>query len=260
MVWNAKRLPLRLCILLPLAQIALAIFLLGQSDRPAVRLRQVSSSNSAILWPGTIIPDGQGGIVSTWVADSSLIGSQQQHPYQGADVVPGVAAVNPYNLPQAPTGTFNQDQTTGLPVNLQLVLGSNGTVLGSYGTNVVSYVAASGSANWNYQAPGQDVLSLVEATSDGGLTINDSVVGAVQLDPNGNVLGSASSLNGASPFTFTSWVGVTKATLDEWTKSVSELATWIRYAPPAAGAKPVEPWFEDLREDDDNDGGPETIN
>jgi hypothetical protein len=51
-----------------------------------------------------------------------------------------------------------------------------------------------------------------------------------------------------------------KATLDEWTKSVSELAAWIRYSPPVAGAKPVEPWFEDLREDDDNDGGPETIN
>jgi hypothetical protein len=51
-----------------------------------------------------------------------------------------------------------------------------------------------------------------------------------------------------------------KATLDEWTKSVSELAAWIRYSPPVAGAKPVEPWFEDLRKDDDNDGGPETIN
>jgi hypothetical protein len=51
-----------------------------------------------------------------------------------------------------------------------------------------------------------------------------------------------------------------RATLDEWTKSISELATWTRYSPPVAGAKPVEPWFEDLREDNDNDGGPETKN
>ena len=51
-----------------------------------------------------------------------------------------------------------------------------------------------------------------------------------------------------------------KTILVEWTKSVSELATWIRYSPPAAGAKPIEPWFEDLPEDDDNDGGPEAIN
>lgn len=52
-----------------------------------------------------------------------------------------------------------------------------------------------------------------------------------------------------------------KTTLDEWTKSVAELATWIRYSPPPTGAEPIEPWFEDLPEDDgDNDGGPETIN
>jgi hypothetical protein len=48
-----------------------------------------------------------------------------------------------------------------------------------------------------------------------------------------------------------------KTALDEWTKSVSELATWIRYSPPPPGAKPVEPWFDDQSEDDD-DGGPET--
>jgi len=44
----------------------------------------------------------------------------------------------------------------------------------------------------------------------------------------------------------------------EWIKNVSELATWIRYSPPPPGAKPIEPWFEDQSEDDD-DGGPETI-
>jgi hypothetical protein len=48
-----------------------------------------------------------------------------------------------------------------------------------------------------------------------------------------------------------------KTVLDEWTKSVSEFATWIRYSPPPPGAKPVEPWFDDQSEDDD-DGGPET--
>lgn len=40
-----------------------------------------------------------------------------------------------------------------------------------------------------------------------------------------------------------------KTALDEWTKSVSELATWIRYSPPPQGAKPVEPWFDDRAED-----------
>ncbi|MBI4473470.1 MAG: hypothetical protein HY646_12440 [Acidobacteria bacterium] len=44
-----------------------------------------------------------------------------------------------------------------------------------------------------------------------------------------------------------------KDALDEWTRSVAELARWIRYAPPPPEAKPVEPWFED------ENGGPETI-
>ena len=48
-----------------------------------------------------------------------------------------------------------------------------------------------------------------------------------------------------------------RATLDEWTESVSQLATWVRYALPPPNAKPIEPWFDDQSEDDD--GGPETI-
>lgn len=45
-------------------------------------------------------------------------------------------------------------------------------------------------------------------------------------------------------------------TLDDWTDSISALATWIRYAPPPPGAKPIEPWFDDQSEDDDD--GPDT--
>jgi hypothetical protein len=49
-----------------------------------------------------------------------------------------------------------------------------------------------------------------------------------------------------------------RATFDEWTKSVSELATWIRYSAPSSGAKALEPWFDDNGEDGE-DGGPKTI-
>ena len=45
-----------------------------------------------------------------------------------------------------------------------------------------------------------------------------------------------------------------KIALDEWTKSIATLATWIRYSSPKAEAKPVEPWFDDEYDDD----GPET--
>jgi hypothetical protein len=33
--------------------------------------------------------------------------------------------------------------------------------------------------------------------------------------------------------------------IDEWNKSVADLARWIRYSPPPPGTKPAEPWFED---------------
>jgi hypothetical protein len=47
-----------------------------------------------------------------------------------------------------------------------------------------------------------------------------------------------------------------KTALDEWTKRISELATWTRYSPPPPGTKPVESWFDN--QSDDDDGGPET--
>lgn len=48
-----------------------------------------------------------------------------------------------------------------------------------------------------------------------------------------------------------------KDALDEWTRSVAELATWIRYSHPRTEMRPDEPWFED--EEEDEDGGQETI-
>ncbi|MEW6368769.1 MAG: hypothetical protein AB1714_29425 [Acidobacteriota bacterium] len=47
-----------------------------------------------------------------------------------------------------------------------------------------------------------------------------------------------------------------KNAADEWTQSVAEFARWIRYAPPPADARRVEPFFDDGEEED---GGPETI-
>jgi hypothetical protein len=46
-----------------------------------------------------------------------------------------------------------------------------------------------------------------------------------------------------------------KNAYDEWTKSASDLATWIRYSPPPGDARPIEPWFGDENED----SGPESI-
>jgi len=49
-----------------------------------------------------------------------------------------------------------------------------------------------------------------------------------------------------------------KYLLDEWRISIAELAKWIRYTPPPADAIQVEQPFEEL-EDEDGEDGPETI-
>ena len=56
---------------------------------------------------------------------------------------------------------------------------------------------------------------------------------------------------------FARLAGRFKDALDEWTRSVAELARWIRYLPPLPEAKRVEPRFED--DEEDEGGGPETI-
>jgi len=41
--------------------------------------------------------------------------------------------------------------------------------------------------------------------------------------------------------------------IDEWNKSIADLARWIRYSPPPPGTRPAGPWFESENEE------PETI-
>ncbi len=49
-----------------------------------------------------------------------------------------------------------------------------------------------------------------------------------------------------------------KYSLDEWRIGITELARWIRYTPPPADSKQIVPQFEEL-EDEDEEGGPETV-
>ena len=36
-----------------------------------------------------------------------------------------------------------------------------------------------------------------------------------------------------------------EAAINEWARSIVELASWIRYSPPPPGTRPAQPWFED---------------
>jgi hypothetical protein len=55
---------------------------------------QLSSSNSDNSFPGTIIPDGQGGVLTTWtIMRPDRSAPPRPHPYQAADVSPGGGVV-----------------------------------------------------------------------------------------------------------------------------------------------------------------------
>jgi hypothetical protein len=127
---------------------------------------QLSASNNANLFPGNIIPDGQGGVLATWTVDVPF-GPPGPHLYQAADVFPG-GGLNHYDLPMAPMQLM-VDTNTGLPINPPLVLGENGTAFVSYGTNVTSFDLNSGAVNWNYQAAAQTAVSLVSYANGNGL-------------------------------------------------------------------------------------------
>jgi hypothetical protein len=146
---------------------------------------QLSSSSSANLFPGNILPDGLGGVLATWtIANPNPPPAPQ--PYQGAYVIAG-GGITTYALPMAPASLVTGND--GLPINPTLVLGENGTVFGSYGTNITSFNLSTGLANWNYQAPSQTGLSLISYSNGGGLVAKSTTNGTdtvVRFDSGGN--------------------------------------------------------------------------
>jgi hypothetical protein len=144
---------------------------------------QVSLSDTANLFPGNLIPDGQGGILATWAAvPIDVTAPPLTNPYQAADVLSGLA--KPFNMPMAPSQVIT-DPVSGLPSFFPLVLGENSTAFASYGTDVASFNTNVGSSNWNYQTT-QGIANFVY-TNGGGLTLIDGQSNQIPLDSGGNV-------------------------------------------------------------------------
>jgi hypothetical protein len=161
----------------------------------SMTVTQLSSSDSANLFPGTLMPDGNGGILATWtIVPSNPNAPPVPNPYQEADVIPGAGVVNTYNLPGAPTQVTNG--SNGLPINPTLVLGENGTAFASYGSNVVAFNIAGGSAIWSYQAPSQTGISLITLTPSNGLATKNTSQSApdtlISFDSSGNATATPS--------------------------------------------------------------------
>jgi len=199
---------------------------LYHSDNVLQPILLSSTTQNEALLPGPIIPDGQGGAIATWTISPSNP-PVPQYPYQAADVMNGVLGT-PFNLPFSPQSVSFQQS----PI---LVLGENGAAFASGQTTaadgvtqvsqIASFNLTSGTPNWTYQATAGDTLTIVEATYDGGITINDSNTGVIQLDANGSnsssnsirlnksagiraddSTSSVAALQGAVPLDLSTWV------------------------------------------------------
>lgn len=119
--------------------------------------------------PGNVIPDGRGGVLASWVANTS--GYSGTYPLTVADIGPsGTAQANFSNISMA-------DGQAAL-LNSNLVLGEdNDVAFVTNGLNVDAFVPTTVSQVWSYASSG-GTLSL-DSINGNGLNINDSSLGLI---------------------------------------------------------------------------------
>ncbi len=182
----------------------LYLFQINPDNSTGTTVLSTTTQNQALL-PGPIVPDGQGGVLATWTISPSEP-PVTQYPYQAVDVVAGVVG-NPYGLPFSPaTVTFGQSPT--------IVLGETGVAFASGPTTaadgvtqvsqVASFNITSGAPNWTYQGTAGNTLTIMAVLSDGGLAINDSQNGIIDLNAGGNPFLVSGSLGSVPQY---SWSG-----------------------------------------------------
>lgn len=152
------------------------------------QLQQIAGSstqNQSIIpnadIPNDVIPDGNGGVLATYGGYNQTM--------QVSDVGPGGAA----------TATIPNVFMGGTPEATTMVLGDNATAFVTDGYDLAAFSTSTLQPLWTYTSTGGS-LSFVAATSGGGVAINDSSQGVIQLDSSGNAGGPVANLQGAVPY------------------------------------------------------------
>jgi IPT/TIG domain/Glucodextranase, domain B len=129
--------------------------------------------------PSNVIPDGNGGVLASYYVPSSGL--------LVTDTTDGA------------TTTLSNISNYDNGATLEMVLGDNGTAFATDGYNVDAFAVATLQPTWSYTSQGAS-LSLLIATAGGGVAINDSELGVIQLDSSGNASAPVSSIQGTTPF------------------------------------------------------------
>jgi hypothetical protein len=175
-----------------------------------------STTENKNIFPGRIIPDGEGGVVATWYVAQyyppGLPPDPPIYPYYAAHVVSG-GIVSPYGLPfQVNDVVYGK--------YLSLVLGENGTAYATdstnsdYGPKIISFNLSSGAINWEFQTSDQNRLALIASSDGNGLVakVTDQTGGdtVMRFDSAGSVSfdsGTASFSNLDFFVATGSWIG-----------------------------------------------------
>jgi outer membrane protein assembly factor BamB len=150
------------------------------------QFQTLNSGSSAGYTPSDIIPDGNGGLVASYIGAGSGITI--------ASTSSGTQAVFP-NVGQSSTPSAS------------MVLGDNNAAFVTDGTTVVAFNPTTLLQDWSYST--SNSISFVAATSSGGVAVNDSSQGIIQLDSVGTPSAALASLEGANYFGNSLWVGLT---------------------------------------------------
>jgi hypothetical protein len=212
---------------------------------PITSIQLSSTTNNENFFPGRIIPDGQGGVLATWVIVPAN-GSIPANPYQAAYVVSGSVTIT-YNLPFTPKGfVFGPDS---LPLEPSLVLGENGVafatdgsssgdVTNGLGAKIISFNLASGSLNWTYQVTTQTLLSLIAAADGGGLAAKSTSNGTddvLRFDSAGNATPDAWTAPDVSNYGGSIWLGYSSSGAANYYAAPVELSSSPFYGPDGNG-------------------------
>jgi hypothetical protein len=152
--------------------------------------------------PGDLIPDGHGGVLASW--------SNRQHVYT-APAGPPVAVADIDT-----TGTYKTIVTGMLGNNIwrldTLIAGDQSAFLtdGKYVTSFSPTPTLS--QNWSYAASAYR-LTVKQASPGGGVVIEDSSFGEIQLDSSGSASTADSSRLGSTPFDLNSWLSASGVSL-----------------------------------------------
>jgi hypothetical protein len=142
-----------------------------------------SHTGSGYDTPGGVIPDGNGGMLAAFVDSSGA----------GLTIVDTAGARNTFSN----IGYFGG-----------MVLGDNNTAFVTDGSNLTAFNATTVDQDWTYATTG-GTLSFINATNGGGVAINDSELGAIQLDSTGSPSSAVASLLSSVPLDLYSWQNIT---------------------------------------------------